>query len=54
MKSFTFGYKKYMKHCEDINMGQVNVCWGVPWDTFFSPTKWGLLQDRVVKLRCAS
>jgi hypothetical protein len=29
MKSFTTGYKKYMKHREDINMGWVNVRWGV-------------------------
>jgi hypothetical protein len=45
MKSFSFGYKKYMKHREDINMGWVNVRWGVPWDTLISPTKWGLLQE---------
>ncbi len=24
--------KRYLKHCEDINMGWVNVHWGVPQD----------------------
>jgi hypothetical protein len=30
MKRFNFGFKMYMKHREDINMGWVNVRWGVP------------------------
>ncbi len=25
--------KRYLKHCEDINMGWVNVHWGVPQDS---------------------